>query len=42
MSPTAPNEQRNFEDAIRKGYENLLKHTRSDTGVCRMIILLML
>ena len=39
MSPTAPNEQRNFEDAIRKGCENLLKHTKTETDVSRMIIL---
>ena len=39
MSPIAPNEQRNFEDAIRKGCENLLKHTKTETDVCRMIIL---
>lgn len=39
MSPVAPNEQRNFEDAIRKGCENLLKHTKTETDVCRMIIL---
>lgn len=39
MSPIARNEQRNFEDAIRKGCENLLKHTKAETDVCRMIIL---
>jgi hypothetical protein len=40
MSPVARNEQTNFEDAIRKGCENLAKHTQAHTGdVCRMIIL---
>jgi hypothetical protein len=40
ISPIAPNEQANFEDAIRKGCENLYKQTKNETGeVCRMIIL---
>lgn len=39
ISPMAPNEQRNFDDAIRKGWENLLKHTKNETDVCRMVIL---
>ncbi|MFS8112879.1 hypothetical protein QD460_14255 [Rhizobium jaguaris] len=40
MAPIAPNEQANFEDAIRKGCNNLYKHINSETGdVCRMIIL---
>ena len=40
MSPIAPNEQANFEDAIRKGCENLYRQTKNETGeFCRMIIL---
>jgi hypothetical protein len=40
MSPMAKNEQVNFEDAIRKGCENLYAHTKEETGdACRMIIL---
>jgi hypothetical protein len=40
MSPLAPNEQANFEDAIRKGCENLYRQTGTETGeFCRMIIL---
>lgn len=40
MVPIAPNEQVNFEDAIRKGCANLHKHTKNETGdFCRMIIL---
>ncbi|MGO8504136.1 hypothetical protein AB9F35_21880 [Rhizobium leguminosarum] len=40
MAPIAPNEQANFEDAIRKGCNNLYKHTKGETAdVCRMIIL---
>ena len=40
MSPIAPNERANFEDAIRKGCENLYRQTKNETGeFCRMIIL---
>ncbi|MBX3492145.1 MAG: hypothetical protein KF899_04240 [Parvibaculum sp.] len=41
ISPFSANEQANFEDAIRKGCDNLYKHTSSDNDddVCRMIIL---
>jgi len=40
MSPIARNEQANFEEAIRKGCENLYKHTNAESGdVCRMIVL---
>ena len=40
ITPIAKNEQANFEDAIRKGCENLYAHTRNATGeVCRMIML---
>jgi len=40
MSPIARNEQANFEEAIRKGCENLFKQTKGESGaVCRMIIL---
>ncbi|HEX4196310.1 MAG TPA: hypothetical protein VHZ26_02620 [Caulobacteraceae bacterium] len=40
MSPPHPNEQANFNDAIRKGCENLHKQTKSETGdICRMIML---
>lgn len=40
MSPPSANEQANFEEAIRKGCENLHKHTKNQTGdICRMIIL---
>lgn len=40
MSPPHANEQANFNDAIRKGCENLHKQTKSETsGICRMIML---
>jgi hypothetical protein len=40
MVPIAPSEQANFEEAIRKGCENLYKYTKNETGdICRMIIL---
>ncbi|WP_430252067.1 hypothetical protein [Neorhizobium sp. DAR64860/K0K1] len=40
MAPIAVNEQKNFEDAIRKGCSNLSKHTKTDDPECyRMIVL---
>ena len=40
MAPMAQNEQKNFDDAIRKGCANLAKHTVGEAdGACRMILL---